>query len=85
MGRLIVVGLLVIGGMLAWRIGQTLSSDAISMLLGIVFGVFAMLPGLLLSAASNRQESWVEEPQRPVSGPARPALPVTIDGEVIDR
>ncbi len=66
MRQILVLGVLVAGGVLAWRIGETLSSDAISMGLGIFFGMLAGLPAALLVMAASRRHEYVE--QRPPSG-----------------
>lgn len=42
-------------GAAGWRIGNNLSSDAISMALGVFFGVLAGIPAALLVLASDRQ------------------------------
>lgn len=42
-------------GAAGWRIGNSLSSDAISMALGVFFGVLAGIPAALLVLASDRQ------------------------------
>lgn len=58
MKQVLVFALLVIGGVFAWQIGESLSSDAISMGLGIFFGMLAGLPAaLLVLAASRRSEN----------------------------
>lgn len=66
MRQIFVVGALVTGGVLAWRIGDTLSSDAISMGLGIFFGMLAGLPAALIVMAASRRRDYVE--QGPSSG-----------------
>lgn len=64
MKQLTTLLLLLIGGFLVWRIGESLSSDAISMGLGIFFGMLAGVPAaLLVLAASRRSEYRDEEPQ----------------------
>ena len=55
---------LVIGGVIAWRIGETLSSDAISMGLGIFFGILAGIPAALLVMAASRRNEYVHEDRR---------------------
>lgn len=61
MRQIFVVGALVAGGVLAWRIGDSLSSDAISMGLGIFFGMLAGLPAALLVMAASRRRDYVEQ------------------------
>jgi hypothetical protein len=58
MRRLIVLGVMVFVGVAAWQIGNKLSSDAISMALGLVFGVLSGVPAaLLVLATSGRRRS----------------------------
>lgn len=53
--------LLLLGGFLAWRIGETLSSDAISMGLGIFFGMLAGVPASLLVLAASRRREYLDD------------------------
>jgi Zn-dependent protease with chaperone function len=56
------LALLLVGGFVAWRIGESLSSDAISMGLGIFFGMLAGVPAsLLVLAATRRREIYDDE------------------------
>jgi hypothetical protein len=55
MKQVIVVILLVIFGAMCWRLGTSLSSDALGMAVGIVFGVLAGIPTTLLVMASERR------------------------------
>jgi len=41
---------------IGWRIGSSLSSDAISMAIGVMFGVLAGIPTALLVLATGRNE-----------------------------
>jgi len=55
--QLTTIVLLVVGGVLAWRIADSLSSDAISMGMGILLGMLAGLPAsLLLLYATRRRD-----------------------------
>lgn len=58
MRQILVLSVLLAGGVLAWRIGDTLSSDAISMGLGIFFGMLAGLPAALLVMAAARRGEY---------------------------
>lgn len=60
MKQILVFVLLVIGGVLAWQIGESLSSDAISMGLGIFFGMLAGLPAALLVMAASRRNEYAD-------------------------
>ncbi len=53
--RLIGLLLLVFVAMAGWRIGGSLSSDAISMAVGVLFGILAGIPTALLVLASGRR------------------------------
>ena len=62
-----------------WTLGTALSSDAIGMAVGVVFGVLASLPTalLLLHAREPRRTHPEDRPQAPivVVTPPAPALP----------
>ena len=53
--RLIGLLLLVFVAMAGWRIGGSLSSDAVSMAVGVLFGILAGIPTALLVLASGRR------------------------------
>ena len=55
MGKLIVIVALIIGGVSAWSVGNRLSTDAISMAIGLVFSVFALLPATVMVLATSRR------------------------------
>jgi hypothetical protein len=46
---------LVFVGIAAWRIGDSLSADALGMAVGILFGIIAGLPAALLVLAASRR------------------------------
>jgi len=52
-------------GAIAWQIGERLSSDAISMGLGVFFGVLAGVPTALLVMAADRRDDRPTQPQQP--------------------
>jgi hypothetical protein len=54
MKQAIVVLALVIAGVLAWALGSRLSSDALGMWVGVVFGMLAGIPTALLVMAGQR-------------------------------
>jgi preprotein translocase subunit SecY len=54
--QVIVVGVLVLGGMFAWLLGSKLSSDALGMGVGVIFGVLAGVPTALLVMASQQRQ-----------------------------
>jgi hypothetical protein len=60
-----VAGLMLIG-VVGWRIGDSLSSDAISMAVGVLFGVLAGVPTALLILAAERRRDEPRE-TRPVA------------------
>ena len=64
MKRLIVLAGLVFIGVMAWRIGERLSADAIGMALGVLFGIVAGLPVALLVLAANRRRGERETSER---------------------
>lgn len=55
----------------AWRIGGSLSADALGMAVGVLFGVVAGLPAALLVIAGGRRRDAerAEESERRRSGP----------------
>jgi len=65
MKRLLVLAGLVFIGVMAWRIGERLSADAIGMALGVLFGIIAGLPVALLVLAANRRREERENFERP--------------------
>ena len=52
--RLLILGVLALVGVGAWQIGNRLSTDAVGMGIGLVFGVLAGLPAALLVLATGR-------------------------------
>jgi hypothetical protein len=64
MKRFIGLLLLVFIGVVGWRVGGSLSSDAMSMAVGVLFGVLAGVPTALLLLASERRRSAPDEPRR---------------------
>jgi hypothetical protein len=61
MKRFIFLGGLLLLGVAAWRVGNALSSDAIGLALGVVFGVMASLPGALLVLVAARRQAARDE------------------------
>lgn len=57
MKKLIAMIVLVFVGTAGWRLGNNLSSDAVSMAVGIFFGVLAGIPTALLVLASERYKT----------------------------
>ncbi len=64
MKRVLILIILVFVGSAGWRLGNTLSSDAISMAVGIFFGVLAGIPAALLVLASDRRRPDRGHPNR---------------------
>jgi hypothetical protein len=57
MKRWVGVALLVFVGTAGWRIGDSLSPDALSMAVGVLFGVMAGVPTALLVMAGSRRRN----------------------------
>jgi hypothetical protein len=57
----IVIAGLVIAGMLAWFLASNLSSDALGMGVGVIFGVLSGIPTALLVMASGRRRSYDDD------------------------
>lgn len=53
MGKFIIGASLIVVGVVAWRMGETLNRDAIAMALGVFFGMVAGIPIALLVAANR--------------------------------
>lgn len=64
MKKLLGLILLVFIGVIAWRIGDSLSSDAVSMAVGVLFGIMAGIPTALLVLASDRRRNEQAEMRR---------------------
>lgn len=67
MKRFMFFGALLLLGVAAWRVGNALSSDAIGLALGVVFGVMASLPGALLVLVAARRQAERAEASQPRS------------------
>ena len=77
MKRLLVFGLVFFLGLGAWRLASSLSSDALGMAVGMVFGVLAGIPTALLVLATGRQLAERGEEEALSAGRSRqtPAYP----------
>ncbi len=60
------IGLLVLVfvGVVGWRVGGSLSSDAMSMAVGVLFGVLAGVPTALLLLAADRRRNDQQDERR---------------------
>jgi hypothetical protein len=58
------IGVLVFVGVAGWRVGGSLSPDALSMAVGVLFGVLAGVPTALLVMAGGRSRTTAEETPR---------------------
>lgn len=63
--------LLIFVGVIGWRVGGSLSSDAVSMAVGVLFGIMAGIPTALLVLASDRRRQAQAEQQREAFGHER--------------
>lgn len=63
MKRLVVVCLLAVVTVFAWRIADRLSADALGMAIGVAFGVIAGIPAALLVMASSRRRDGRDDEQ----------------------
>jgi hypothetical protein len=64
MRRFIMLAILVMLGVFAWRLGESLSSDALGMAVGMVFGILAGIPAALLVLATSSRRRHEEEEER---------------------
>ena len=53
--KLILLAVLMVVGVCAWRLGEGWSNDALNLAVGILFGILAGLPTALLVLASGRR------------------------------
>lgn len=51
-------------GVMGWRVGNQISSDAVSMAVGVMFGVLAGVPMALMVLASSRRRQSDDEEMR---------------------
>ena len=65
MGKLTGLLALILLGVGAWFVGNALSSDAIGLALGVVFGVMASLPGAILVLVAARRQQPERDPFYP--------------------
>lgn len=61
MKRLLILCALVFVGVLGWRVGSAMSSDAIGIAVGVVFGVLASIPAALLMLVAGRRNERRQE------------------------
>lgn len=80
MKRLVILSALVFLGAAGWSLGQKLSPDALSMAVGIFFGVVASVPAAILVLAASRRadrQPTVDRRQgAPASGYQTPVIVV---------
>jgi hypothetical protein len=81
MKRWIGLAFLVFIGAAGWRIGSALSPDALSMAVGVLFGVMAGVPAALLVMAGSRRRSS-EERSESQSQREHTRQPVSMNGPV---
>jgi len=62
MKHVIGLAIVVFAGIIAWRIGENLSSDAVSMAVGVLFGVLAGIPTALLVLVGGRRQDPMSDP-----------------------
>lgn len=74
--------ILIIVALSAWRVASIISPDAISMAVGMLFGVVAGIPTALLMLAGNRRDSYrrdySDEEREAFGMPPRQQPPVVI-------
>jgi hypothetical protein len=83
MKRYLLLAFLVFVGVAGWRIGAALSPDALSMAVGVLFGVMAGIPAALLVIVSGRRREVAAEQERQRAahtmwGPYAPQPPVIV-------
>ena len=77
MYKLIAVAIIVGLALAAWGVASVMSSDAIGMIIGLLFGILVPLPGIfliLVAARRNAERDPFRQPPPPVVyEPSRPA------------
>ena len=63
--KLSIAALLAGLGLLVWLVASRLSSDAIGLALGVIFGVLAILPAVMVTAVGRRREPEVGRRREP--------------------
>lgn len=81
--RFIGVALLLFVGVVGWRVGENLSSDAVGMAVGLLLGVMAGVPTALLVLASQRREREYDRYERPRQRTTHQQLPAPMQPPVI--
>lgn len=59
---------------LGWKVTEQMDPTALAMGLGVLFGVMATIPGMLMVIASNRCREY-HEPERRRQSPGQPQKP----------
>lgn len=88
MKRIVLLVVVMFIAFVGWRISESISSDALGLAIGVVFGVLAGLPTALLVLASNRRRESEKENnergQHPVGqmgyGPQAPVIVLASPG-----
>ncbi len=79
MGRLIALILLVFAGVMAFVIGERMSTEAMAVVIGVVFGVAASIPtSLLIASLMRRATSAAPPPSRSDNYPVHSQPPMII-------
>lgn len=73
MKKLLIVGVVVFCAGAGWSLGQKLSADALSMAIGVFFGILAGIPAALLVMAATRRSERQPEPRKVGPEPVAPA------------
>lgn len=82
-GKLIGFGVLAFVGWAGWHIGRNISSDALTLALGMVFGSMAGIPAALIVVTAGRKEKPAEPARFVASQKALAALSVKPQAYVV--
>ena len=64
-----------LAALIAWRLSDVLSADAVGMAVGVMFGVMAALPAALLLLAAGTRRGYVDRQPRHRQPPGYVQLP----------
>lgn len=81
MKQFIGIGFLIFITVTGWKLGEHMSSDAVGMALGVIFGLIAGIPAALIALVANNQQVtnhyYITEAEQPAAVAPVALLPQT--------